>query len=231
MSLIQTLNRLVEYDTALLANTIGFIDPTPPEEFYMSGAIQSVTPSLGPSVGVAVTCKLDSSTPGKQADLSGFWELVDRIDKMEEPAVWVCEAVGSRPEHECVFGDGMAKALYVAGCSALVTNGGVRDIPGLMSIPFAAYARGLTIHHCALTVSGVNEPVQVGGIRVNPGDVIHANNEGVIKIPAGCLQVLPEKAGQMLVFEKEAHEIMRRPDLPPLEKPKETARLLKKFGF
>jgi regulator of RNase E activity RraA len=157
--------------------------------------------------------------------------MVDRIDKMEEPVVWVCEAVGSRPEHECVFGDGMAKALHVAGCSSLVTNGGVRDIPGLMSIPFAAYARGLTIHHCALTVSGVNEPVQVGGIQVTPGDVIHANNEGVIKLPASCLRILPEKAGQMLVFEKEAHEIMRRPDLPPLEKPKQTAQLLKKFGF
>jgi regulator of RNase E activity RraA len=100
-----------------------------------------------------------------------------------------------------------------------------------MSIPFAAYARGLTIHHCALTVSGVNAPVQVGGIRVTPGDVIHANNEGVIKIPASCLQILPGKAGQMLVFEKEAHEIMRRTDLPPLEKPKQTAQLLKKFGF
>ena len=231
MSLIGTLDSLVEYDTALLANTIGFIDSTPPEEFYMSGSIQSVTPSLGPNVGVAVTCKMDSSTPGRKSDMKVFWEMVDHINDMEVPVVWVCEAVGSRPQHECVFGDGMAKALHAAGCSVLVTNGGVRDIPGLMGIPFAAYSMGLTIHHCALTVSALNEPVQVGGLQVKSGDVIHANNEGVIRIPHSCLYTLSERAGQMILFEKEAHEIMRRKDLSPLEKPRLTSQLSKKYGF
>ena len=62
------LKSLMEYDSPLLANTLDYIDDTPPHEFFMSGDIRSVTPGLGPTVGIAVTCKLDSSTPGNKPD-------------------------------------------------------------------------------------------------------------------------------------------------------------------
>ena len=83
---------------ALYANTISRVDSTPAHEWYMGGSIRSVTPTLGVTVGTAVTCRFDSSSPGGKADFDPFWRQVDRIAQMRPPIVWVVKAVGSRPD-------------------------------------------------------------------------------------------------------------------------------------
>ena len=105
------LEQLADFDTALLANTIGYVDPTPPEHYYMGGSIHSVTPTLGPTVGVAVTCEMDSSSPRNKPEIGGYWQQLQQMQDAGVPTVWVVKCVGSRPDHECVNGDGMAKTL------------------------------------------------------------------------------------------------------------------------
>jgi regulator of RNase E activity RraA len=232
-SLRATIEELRDFDTALLANTIGYIDATPAHEWYMSGDIASVTPALGPTVGVAVTCEMDSSSPDADGDgdASGYWTQLEEIAALNEPSVWVVKTVGSRPRHECVLGDGMAKTLYAAGCVGVVTDGGLRDVPGLLTTGFAAYCRGTTIHHCKLRVRSLGKSVEVGGITVHAGDVIHAGAEGVIKIPRSCLSILPARAAKMRAFEHDAHRMLRRTDLPPARKREEVLRLIEQYGF
>lgn len=233
MSLVtpQLLRQLREFDTALLANTIGAIDPTPVDEWYMGGSIQSVTPGLGPTVGVAYTCELDSSTPGGTGDLEDYWRILEQMEADDRPSVLVVKTVGSRPDHECVAGDGMAKTLYAAGCLGLITDGGVRDIPGLMTTPFACYCKGRTIHHGQLRFRAAGKPVEVGGIVVRQGDVIHADGGGVITIPEPCLEVLPAQAMRMQSFEREAHLLLRRTDVPALAKRAGVLEILAGYDF
>src|SRR5687768_5481347 len=104
MELAAVLAELREYDTALIVNTLGYIDPTPPEELYMGGSVRSITPSLGPTVGIAVTCEIDSSTPGARSDMDPFWRQLEQIGSLGVPAVWVVKASGARPDHECIVG-------------------------------------------------------------------------------------------------------------------------------
>src|SRR5579872_270675 len=147
MSLRSIIEQLRQFDTPLLANTIDWIHPSTGYDCYLSGSIESMTPSLGPTVGVAVTCQADTSTPSGQTDVEIFYQQLEEIQQMDEPVVWVVKAIGSRPDHECVLGDGMGRLLSSVGCVGVVTDGGVRDIPGLLRIPFAAYGRLKTVHH------------------------------------------------------------------------------------
>jgi 4-hydroxy-4-methyl-2-oxoglutarate aldolase len=225
------LAELREFDTPLLANTIGFIDPTPAHEYYLSGEIQSVTPPLGPTAGVAFTAEIDSSTPGGTAETELYWEQLESMAKCGLPVVWVVKAVGSRPEHECMIGDGMAKTLYAAGCVGLVSDSRVRDVAGLITTPFAAYCRGRAVHHAALRIRATNRPVEVGGVTIHPGDVIHANVDGVIRIPPACLGGLAASAVRNRAFEHEAHLFLRRTDRSPAEKRAHVQTLIAKYGF
>jgi 4-hydroxy-4-methyl-2-oxoglutarate aldolase len=231
MTLRALLEELSDFDTALLANTLGYIDSTPAEDYYMGGSIQSVTPSLGPTVGVAFTCEIDSSSPGGGAEVESYWEQLEQMNRSEEPIVWVVKCVGSRPDHECVLGDGMAKSLFAAGCIGVLTDGGVRDVQGLLTVPFAAYCRGKTIHHTALRFRSTNQPVEIGGITIRAGDVIHANAEGVIRLPAQSLRTLASRATQMRAAEHEAHCVLRQTGLSPAEKRKRVEEIFSRYGF
>src|SRR5258705_10933874 len=89
LDLKNTLAALREFDGALLANTIGYIDPTPAHECYMGGSIQPVTPCPGSTIGVAGTCEMDSSSPDHSGAVDGFWQQLDQIKAMDLPAIWV----------------------------------------------------------------------------------------------------------------------------------------------
>ena len=231
MSFVAKLQELRQFETPLLANTIGYIDPTPPYEYYMAGSIQSVTPALGPTVGVAVTCEMDSSTPGGQTDMEGYWQQIEEITAMAEPAIWVVKTVGSRPDHECVLGDGMAKTLRAAGCVAVVTDGGVRDIAGCLTAEFAAYCRGKVVHHCSYRLRALGQPIELGGITVRQGDILHADNEGVIRIPSSCLDKLAPAAFKMRACEQEVHCLWQRSEVSPREKRRGATEIFAKYGF
>jgi regulator of RNase E activity RraA len=218
MSLPSLIEQLADFDTALIANTIGYVDPTPAHEWYLGGSIASLTPTVGPTVGVAMTLEMDTSTPGNQADMDLYYDLLKAIEQSSSPVVVIMKAVGSRPDHECMLGDGMVKMMHSVGCVGVVTDGGVRDIEGILTVPFGVYARGRTIHHCAIRCTRLNHPVAIGGITVSPGDLIHANVGGVIKIPPGVRERLPAQATEMRAFEHAAHCIFRQSELSLVQK-------------
>lgn len=181
-------------------------------------------------VGTAVTCEMDTNSPGGTHEFHLHYEQLEQMQRIEEPIVWVVKAVGSRPDHECMLGDGMAKSLLSVGCIGVVTNGGLRNVAGLATVPFHAFARGglSTMLRC---VRSINQPVEVGGVVIRSGDVIHGSIEGVIMIPKACLEQLPERAAKMRAFEHQAHFIMRQPTIAVRQKPKLVRALQVQYGF
>jgi len=199
---LETLRRI---DSPTLANAIETFNVRPLTSGFMGMEIKSLMPELGVTVGYAVTLTADSMTEGEPFTAKVWWETLKAIDASPKPVVLVIQDVGPRPTHSCFFGDGMATLTNRLGAVAVVTDGGVRDLPGVRALGFQFYAAGLTVSHGNLRIVSTGHPVDVSGVRVEPGDIIHADENGVVVIPADIADHVTEAAHK--VWEEEAEAI------------------------
>jgi 4-hydroxy-4-methyl-2-oxoglutarate aldolase len=111
---------------------------------------------------------------------------------MVHAAVEVCEAgdvlvvTTTAPSTHGMFGELLATSLMVRGVHALVIDAGVRDTAELRAMGFAVWARHVSCEGTVKASPGsVNVPVVLGGVLVSPGDVVCADDDGVVVVPAG----------------------------------------------
>lgn len=84
-----------------------------------------------------------------------------------------------------VLGDILATRMQQRGCAGVITDGAVRDSAALAALEMPVFAAGRHgAPHTALQLAtGLDEPVQCGGVLVLPGDVIAGDDDGVVIIP------------------------------------------------
>jgi regulator of RNase E activity RraA len=152
--------------------------------------------------GYAVTARVDASTPGKVRDQNIWMEWIRSMERAPKPCVLVFQDVGPDPSKSAHFGEVMATTAHRLGVVGLVTDGGVRDLNEVTSLGFHLFAAGLVPSHGAFRILEVNVPVTVDGVRVNPGDLLHGDVNGVTTIPHEIVADLPEAC--MKVRQREA---------------------------
>jgi len=96
------------------------------------------------------------------------------------------------------FGGLATLAAKLKGIGGLVADGGVRDREEMLEHKFPVFARHMTplTGRSRLAITGINESISCGGVRVRPGDAIVADGSGVVCVPAEHAEKVAELAEQ-----------------------------------
>jgi 4-hydroxy-4-methyl-2-oxoglutarate aldolase len=108
------------------------------------------------------------------------------------------------------WGEILSRAALARGLGGLIINGGVRDLRELVAIGFPVFALGICIQGTTKRdtgVGGLEVPVRLGDVTVEPGDLVLGDLDGVVAVPAGEVGRVLAAAEQRVSAEE---EMMRR---------------------
>jgi RraA family protein len=102
-----------------------------------------------------------------------------------------------------LVGELMMTSAKRRGCVGFVMDGAIRDVDAFESAKFPCYARGVTPRGPYKEGPGsINVPVVIGGMVVNPGDIIVGDSDGIVAIPAADAARIAKAALEKLETEK-----------------------------
>jgi len=205
-------DRLKRLDTCTVSNAIERLNVRLRNEGFVHDSVRCLFPKMAPLLGYAVTATIRSSTP----PIRGGW-YYDRMDwwagflEVPAPRVMVLQDVDRVPAFGAFVGEihaNIAAAMHCVGC---VTNGAVRDVPAIEQLGFQLFAGGFSPSHAYAHVVEWGGPVEIGGLRIQTGDLVHGDCHGVHVIPLGVAPEIPRVADEMRRAEQQIVDVCRAP--------------------
>lgn len=205
------IDELRTFSTPSIANGIETFDVRPRNEGYMLPQIRCMFPELGTCNGYAATATIRAAEPGDDSSRVLWSHLL----KLPEPRIVLVQDLDDPPGVGSLWGEVNANIHQAFGAIGVITNGCVRDLDEMRALGFHAFARSVGVSHAYVHVADVGEPVDVGGLRVSPGDLLQADQHGVISIPAEIAAELPAAIRKLEADERAIIGLFRGPDFDP----------------
>jgi regulator of RNase E activity RraA len=196
------LDLLRKYDTPTVCNVVELFDLRPRHSGYMDGRIQACYPKLPPMVGFASTATFRAAAPPRSGNVyAGLDQQVASFAELPGPAVVVFQDLDN-PVAAATFGEVMCTTYKTFGAVGLITSGAGRDLDQVESLHFPCFTSGTVCAHGYCHIPSINVPVHVGGVMINPGDLLHGDRNGVTTIPTeiaaavaqGCAELAKAEA-------------------------------------
>jgi 4-hydroxy-4-methyl-2-oxoglutarate aldolase len=207
---LEALRRL---DACTLANAIESFHERLRNEGYMNNSVRCLFPRLEPMIGYAATLKVRGSAPpmgnNPYPERTDWW---DYVLSLPAPRVVAVQDIASRPGTGSLIGAVNMHILEALHCVGVVTNGAVRNIPSAESAGFHYFAGSVTVSHAYVHIVELGTPVEVGGLKINSGDLLHGDIHGVQCIPMDLAEQIPAVAAKITAREQELIALCRSPE-------------------
>ena len=216
----QIIQRLRKFDTATICNVVATYAGSDiclslydswRGEYYTDRSLHCMYPELEPICGYAATAWYSERKP-EYTDI-GRWALPEHLDATLKPVILVARQTYSPglKNKSGLFGGNMTAQFKAFGTVGVVTDGPMRDLEEIREQKVQYLATGLTSGHGALQLRGAGIPINVAGMAVQPGDIIHMDQCGAAKFPAKYLPKVLEYATELLKREAKNQEMFQDP--------------------
>lgn len=195
----EELEALRKITSPTVSNAIEAFNVRPRNEGFMDSSIRCILPELGTMVGHACTATIRASREEPGPSPLEMWRTVLNAPA---PRVVVIQDLDAPNPVGSFWGEVNGNIHKALGCIGTVTNGGVRDLDEVRQLGFQFFASCVLVSHAYVHLVEIGGPVEVGGMTVNPGDLIHADQHGVLVIPPEIAREIPKAAAEVERLER-----------------------------
>jgi regulator of RNase E activity RraA len=207
----EVIRRLGEFDSPTIANVIELFGIRSRVAGYSNSTITAVYPSLPPAVGYAVTATFRAGYPAAKGSVyGGMHALIEQAESVPSPRIMVFQDLDD-PVRAATYGEVMATTFQSFDFAGLITSGAARDIEQVRALDFPCWASSTIVSHGYCRIEELNVSVVVGGLHVSPGDLIHADANGVISIPNEIAEAIAALCGPFVEAEQITLDYLRQP--------------------
>ncbi|HTQ52483.1 MAG TPA: RraA family protein, partial [Candidatus Acidoferrales bacterium] len=127
----------------------------------------------------------------------------DHVLSLPAPRVVVVQDTASQAGLGSLLGAVHVNVLRALGCVGAVTNGSVRDLPAAKKLGFHLFAGSVSVSHAYVHIVEFGAPVEIGGLTIQSGDLLHGDLHGVQSIPLALADKVPLAAAEIVAREQE----------------------------
>ncbi len=194
--------QLKNFDTPTIANALEIAAGRRSTEGFTRRTLMAANAKLKPIVGYARTAMIRSATPfdpkTRREKLLAYY---DYIAQPKQPSIAVIQDVDNAPGLGAFWGEVNTNIHWGLGCVGALTNGSMRDLE-MMQPQFQCLAASLSPSHAWVHVVEFGAKVDVCGLFVSDGEIVHADHHGAVVIPADLLERIPGAIDLMARKEK-----------------------------
>ncbi len=215
----EKIEQLLKYDTPSITNVtatypadktncLGLYHPWE-GRWYTDQTLKCMFPELGRRAGYVVTVVY--GMPDPTFDRLGFGDVLKAIEAAPKPVILAVKQ--NLPEHikriNGLLGGNMMTAFKSAGVVGVMSDGPSRDVDEIRPMEMQYMLTGVTPGHGYFQVQAVNVPVDICGMDVAPGEIVHMDENGATKFPAAYLDEVLVRAERLQKIEQKRQKLMR----------------------